>query len=43
VVAVLRDEVNNYFRIDKNSASLSAQRQLFMSRWRELIENVSAA
>ena len=36
------DEVNNYFRIDKIQASLAARRQLFMSRWRELIENVSA-
>ena len=37
------DEVNNYFRIDKTQASSSARREVFISRWRELIENVSAA
>ena len=37
------DEVHNYFRIDKPTASLSARREVFMSRWWELIENVSAA
>ena len=37
------DEVHNYFRIDKTPASLAARREVFISRWRELIENVSAA
>ena len=37
------DEVNNYFRIDKTTASLAARREVFISRWRELIEDVSAA
>ena len=37
------DEVHNYCRNDKNSASLSARREVFISRWRELIEDVSAA
>jgi len=37
------DEVHNYFRIDKTQASLSARREVFISRWRELIEDVSAA
>ena len=37
------NEVHNYFRIDKTPASLAARREVFISRWRELIENVSAA
>ena len=37
------DEVHNYFRIDKTPASLSARREVFISRWWELIEDVSAA
>ena len=37
------DEFHNYFRIDKTPASLAARREVFISRWRELIEDVSAA
>ena len=37
------DEVHNYFRIDQPPASLAARRDVFMSRWRELIRDVSAA
>ena len=37
------DEVHNYFRIDGTTGSLSARREVFMSRWRELIKDVSAA
>ena len=37
------DEVHNYFRFDGTTGSLSARREVFISRWRELIENVSAA
>ena len=37
------DEVRNYFRISKTPASLAARREVFMSRWRQLIQDVSAA
>ena len=36
------DEVHNYFRIDNAPTSL-ARRELFMSRWWELIASLSAA
>ena len=36
------DEVHNYFR-NEGSMSSAERRSLFMSRWRELIKNVSAA
>ena len=36
------DEVHNYFR-EKGSTSSAERRSLFMSRWRDLIKNVSAA
>ena len=37
------DKVHNYFRIDNTTASLSERREVFMSRWQELIKDVSAA
>ena len=37
------DEVHNYFRFNKATASLAVRREVFMFRWRELIEDVSAA
>ena len=37
------DEVHNYFRFDGTTGSLSARREVFILRWRELIEDVSAA
>ena len=37
------DEVHNYFRVDKTIASLTARRDVFVARWRELINDVSAA
>ena len=36
------DEVHNYFR-NTGSMPSAERRGLFMSRWRELIKNVSAA
>ena len=37
------DELHNYFRINDTPASLAVRRDVFMSRWRELIRHVSAA
>ena len=36
------DEVHNYFRNEGSMAS-AERRRFFMSRWRELTDNVSAA
>ena len=37
------DELRNYFRVDATSVSPAERRDLFVSRWRELIKNLSAA
>ena len=37
------DELHNYFRVSSTLTSPAERRGLFMSRWRELIKELSAA